>query len=201
MQTMWEFASLTGPLFWPLLLCSVIACALIVERIWRLVQVWRTEFRHRAPRPLWQEAQTVLAAHAHVDRSLRDDAASLWVSQRRYDLHRGLRWLGLIGAVSPLLGLLGTVFGLIDAFGEISNLPGAVKPAAIADGLWQAMLTTAIGLAIAIPALVAQFLLRGVADSFLESWIRRLNHSSIAIEMESEQGAARRANPPQGKAA
>jgi biopolymer transport protein TolQ len=70
------------------------------------------------------------------------------------DLYAGLAWLAVIGAVSPLLGLLGTVIGVMDSFLGISRT-GSGNIAAVAPGIAEALIATAVGLAVAIPAMVA----------------------------------------------
>ena len=67
----------------------------------------------------------------------------------------GLRLLELTAAVAPLIGLLGTVFGMIEAFQQLENAGSRVDPAALSGGIWEALVTTAAGLVVAIPALAA----------------------------------------------
>lgn len=67
-------------------------------------------------------------------------------------LERGLPLLSLIATISPLLGLLGTVLGMIDAFQQLENAGDRVDPAILSGGIWEALLTTAAGLSVAIPA-------------------------------------------------
>ena len=76
-------------------------------------------------------------------------------------LERYLPSLHLISNVSPLLGLFGTVTGMIKAFQAIQNLGGKVNASVLAGGIWEAMLTTALGLGVAIPAMVAHNYLQG----------------------------------------
>jgi biopolymer transport protein ExbB len=83
-----------------------------------------------------------------------------------HDLERYLNMLGTIAAVSPLLGLLGTVTGMIRTFEAITNA-GIGNPTAMAGGIAEALLTTAAGLLVAIPALVAYRYLRGRVDGLV----------------------------------
>jgi len=71
------------------------------------------------------------------------------------NLEKYLGILATIASISPLLGLLGTVSGMIKVFIEIENAGGLVNPSILAGGIWEALLTTAFGLSIAIPTLVA----------------------------------------------
>jgi biopolymer transport protein ExbB len=80
-------------------------------------------------------------------------------------LESGLRGLDSIGTLAPLLGLLGTVLGMIRAFAQMEQAGGAVDPALLSGGIWEALLTTAVGLAVAIPALAALAWLDGQVDA------------------------------------
>ena len=84
-------------------------------------------------------------------------------------LRSGLRPLELIAVLSPLLGLLGTVIGMIDAFQNIESAGSQVDPAILSGGIWQALLTTAVGLSVAIPVTLAH--------SWLERRIDKLAHA------------------------
>lgn len=74
------------------------------------------------------------------------------------------RWLEVIGNISPLLGLLGTVIGMISAFQQLELAGNKVDPALLSGGIWEALLTTAVGLAVAIPAIGALNLLESRVD-------------------------------------
>jgi len=79
-------------------------------------------------------------------------------------LSRYLRGLDAIATLAPLLGLLGTVLGMIEAFRELEAAGGRADPALLAGGIWEALLTTAAGLAIAIPSAAAGHWLEGIAE-------------------------------------
>jgi len=74
------------------------------------------------------------------------------------------RWLEVIGNISPLLGLLGTVIGMIEAFQQLEAAGNRVDPAILSGGIWEALLTTAVGLAVAIPAIGALNLFENKVD-------------------------------------
>ncbi|MDV7143082.1 MotA/TolQ/ExbB proton channel family protein [Tropicimonas sp. TH_r6] len=83
-----------------------------------------------------------------------------WRGNRTLDqLGRYIRTLELVGMIAPLLGLLGTVLGMIEAFQQLALAEGAANASILAGGIWQALLTTAVGLVVAIPAAVAANLL------------------------------------------
>lgn len=79
-------------------------------------------------------------------------------------LESWLRGLAAIAHLSPLLGLLGTVLGMISAFMELEGATTQINPALLAGGIWEALLTTAFGLTIAIPAMAAYYFLEGEVD-------------------------------------
>lgn len=162
-----------GLLMWPLLLCSIISLAIIAERFWSL------QSKRIAPRHLvsqvwqWQNAGELDATRIQQLRNTsplgRILAAGL-VNRRHnrevmkesieevgrhvvHELERFLNTLGTIAAISPLLGLLGTVIGMIKVFTVITT-KGVGDPSVLADGISMALLTTAAGLTVAIPSLM-----------------------------------------------
>lgn len=93
-------------------------------------------------------------------------------------LNRFIRILEVIALISPLLGLLGTVLGMIQSFQELEMAEGAANASVLAGGIWQALLTTAVGLVVAIPAAVAASLLSAVVERAahkIESAVGRFN--------------------------
>jgi biopolymer transport protein ExbB len=90
----------------------------------------------------------------------RAEATAQWQGTREVTtMSRHIRLLELIAMISPLLGLLGTVLGMIQAFQELALAEGAANASLLAAGIWQALLTTAAGLLVAIPAAIAASLL------------------------------------------
>ncbi|MFH1953161.1 MAG: MotA/TolQ/ExbB proton channel family protein, partial [Pseudomonadota bacterium] len=81
-------------------------------------------------------------------------------------LSRYLQVLAIIGNIAPLLGLLGTVIGMIKSFMVIQQMGGKVNAAVLAGGIWEAMLTTALGLSVALPTMVAHSYLVSRVDKF-----------------------------------
>ena len=99
--------------------------------------------------------------------TVREEAARV-ASAELENLRGDLRGLELLGSLSPLLGLLGTVLGMIEAFQQLAAAGSRVDPSVLSGGIWEALLTTAVGLAVAIPAITV---LHG-----LERTIERLHH-------------------------
>jgi len=101
----------------------------------------------------WQATAQGLLVNRHLPQALRQQTALEGLLAERRHLTARLKLLGLIATIAPLLGLLGTVFGIIDMFQSIAHNTGPVTPALLAEGMWTAMVTTALGLMIAIPAM------------------------------------------------
>jgi len=180
---MWEIIRAGGPLMWPILLCSVVAVAIVVERlwtlsprrvnpaeltdkIWKLVQTRTLTDRHVEALEQNSPLGRVLASGlANRDRG-RDIMKEVIEDTGRhvvYELERFLDALGTIAAITPLLGLLGTVTGMISAF-EAITVQGVGDPQVLSGGIGEALITTATGLIVAIPALIAHRYLRGRVD-------------------------------------
>ncbi len=110
-------------------------------------------------------------------------------------MEKGFRTLSFLGNTAPLLGLLGTIIGMIKAFMVIEQAGGQVDAQALAGGIWEAMLTTGVGLAVAIPVLLLLHLLESAADkrahsmrnyaSIMLEYFPAINHSTIEEEAEA----------------
>ncbi|MGH1486530.1 MAG: MotA/TolQ/ExbB proton channel family protein [Cellvibrionaceae bacterium] len=152
----------------PFVLCSIIACAVIVERFLILQ-------RYTFTKKLGKQGVSLLHDYQGYKKDIRSELASLWLAQQKKKLASGLRLLNIVVLVAPLLGLLGTVLGLMDSFVSISQQEGPVEVSVLADGLGLAMNTTAVGLLIAIPALVVVHLYRIWIDRLLEQAELQMN--------------------------
>ncbi|QIK37844.1 MotA/TolQ/ExbB proton channel family protein [Caldichromatium japonicum] len=176
----------------PILACSILATAIVIERAWTLrrsrlmpsgliEEIWRLDQQGRLTETAILDIRDgsalgrILAAglinrrHAReVMKEAIDDAGRHVVAE----LERFLNTLGTIAAIAPLLGLLGTVLGMIDIFGVIMQA-GVGNAAVLAGGISKALITTAAGLSVGIPALMFH--------RFFEGHVNRL-----ALEMEEE---------------
>jgi biopolymer transport protein ExbB len=184
-----------GWLMVPILLCSVIAAAICVERIWTL-QITRVAPRNllahvwalvkkseidpqklrdiRSASPLGQ----IFAAgigNARHGREIMKESMEEAADAVMHELERYLTPLGTIASISPLLGLLGTVVGMIKVF-TVLMLEGAGNANVLAGGISQALITTAAGLGIAIPALM-----------FHRYFVRRVDDLVVTMEQESSK--------------
>lgn len=175
-----------GWIMWPLLLCSVTAVAIIAERFWSLrpsrvvppqlvARVWhwqnqgQLDNQHlgelRAGSPLGR----VLAAglvNLHHEREVMKESIEEAGRQVVLELERFLNTLGTIASITPLLGLLGTVIGMIKVFATITSA-GLGDPSELAGGISEALITTATGLSIAIPSLMFYRYFRGRVDELV----------------------------------
>ena len=185
---MWELVRAGGWVMMPILLCSLSAVAIVAERLWSLrrerivpanlvsqVQQWikadqlneEIMARLRRHSPLGRILAAGLASR-HMDRTVVKENIEDAGRHEVHELERYLNTLGTIASISPLLGLLGTVFGMIRMFSGLTAA-GLGNPAELAHGIAQALIATASGLMVAIPALAAHRYLRGrVADIVVE---------------------------------
>lgn len=183
---MFELVKAGGLLMWPLLICSVISLAIILERLWFLqtrrvipdqlvarVRAWveagaldanRLD-ELRAGSPLGRILAAGLA-NRQQDREVMKESIEEVGRHEVHDLERFLNALGTIAAITPLLGLLGTVIGMIKVFEVITAL-GIGDPGVLAEGISEALITTATGLTIAIPSLMFYRYFRGRVEALV----------------------------------
>ncbi|WP_169567502.1 MotA/TolQ/ExbB proton channel family protein [Sneathiella limimaris] len=167
-----------GVMGWPLLVSSILAAMIILERAIFFLLV---DFNGRK---LSKRLMGILNIHKAEPKALRDEVVSLAVSENARPLARGLNLLKLVAAVAPLLGLLGTILGIIDAFRVIAAADAPVTPNMIADGLWEALLTTAFGLMIALPSVISAGIFQSHKQRIIETVVARLNAQSLSFELE-----------------
>ncbi|MDO6681180.1 MULTISPECIES: MotA/TolQ/ExbB proton channel family protein [unclassified Oceanobacter] len=190
---MFEIIQSGGWMMVPIILCSVLALGISVERFWtlRVVQVappdllakiwsWMKNKQLNAERirelqescPLGRVLAAGLVNSRHGRQIMKESIEEV-ASQEIHILERYLNALGTVAAVAPLLGLLGTVIGMIKVFSEIM-IQGTGQASVLAGGISEALVTTAAGLMIAIPALVCHRMLQ-----------RRIDDIVVFMEQES----------------
>jgi biopolymer transport protein ExbB len=183
---MWEIIQAGGPVMWPIIACSIGAAAIILERLWTLQEkrvipreltdkVWKlvetrtlndrhiTALEHNSP------LGRVLAAglqNRDRGREIMKEVVEDTGRHVVHELERFLNTLGTIAAITPLLGLLGTVTGMISAF-EAITAQGVGDARVLSGGIGEALITTAAGLIVAIPALIGYRYLRGQVDALV----------------------------------
>lgn len=198
---MFQFFLKGSFLMWPIFLCSVISIAIILERLYYLHKT-----RPRMPNMLSRakgllkekradEAISLCESSegpiAHIlaigirirFRSLEEKEKLISRAGSRIlrEFDKNLRGLAIIGNIAPLLGLLGTVTGMIKAFMKIQELGGRVETSVLAGGIWEALITTAFGLSVAIPTLVAYHYFEGRVDNIAS---QMKDMSSELLELE-----------------
>jgi biopolymer transport protein ExbB len=212
---MWELVRAGGPLMWPIILFSITAAAITLERLWTLQE------RRVMPRDLAQKVSQLIESNqpitdktiqaleqnsplgkvlaaglANRDRPREQVMERIEDTGRHvvYDLERFLNTLSAIASVSPLLGLLGTVTGIISAF-EALQAGGAGDPRALSGGIGEALIATAAGLIVAIPSLLAYRFLRSKTERI------GIEIEKTAIRMADQLEASRRGTRSSAQAA
>ena len=183
---MFEIVKAGGWLMVPIILCSIVALAIVGERLFALqrkkiipknlvAQIWHW---HNAGQ-LGEEQITAVRASSPLGRILSAGLANLNNSREVmkesieemgraevHELERYLNSLGTIAAITPLLGLLGTVIGMIKVFSVITT-QGVGNPTILSGGISEALITTAAGLSVAIPSLMFYRYLRGHVEELV----------------------------------
>src|SRR6201999_2522268 len=183
---MWEIVRAGGPLMWPIIFCSIVAAAIVLERLWTLQdrrvlppelqgQVWKlieaNQVNDKVIAALEQNSPlgklfAAGLANRHRPREILMERLEDTGRHVVYELERFLNTLGTIASITPLLGLLGTVTGIIKSFNAL-QAGAAGDPRMLSGGIGEALIATAAGLCVAIPALIAYRYLRGRVESFV----------------------------------
>ncbi|MFT2098480.1 MotA/TolQ/ExbB proton channel family protein [Marinomonas sp. 2405UD66-6] len=190
-QKIIDFLQVGGPVVWILMVFSVVALTIVLLKLWQFSSLraeslktsqlalddWRNGAREESLQKLDEKRpidalvgysmRAVLEAKSNVE-LIREEVERRAMNQ--LSLFRSfLRPLEIIATLSPLLGLLGTVLGMITAFQQMEGAGSQVDPSVLSGGIWQALLTTAVGLAVAIPVVTLQ--------SWLERKVERIAHN------------------------
>jgi len=201
------FLQPAGIVLVPLFACSVIALALIADRGLALMRLQGVSHARalsirktasekgteealrelQSGEPFYVAAVKVLKDNLHTDKTLREEAASLELQAAGRELSRRLTGLTTIAGLAPLLGLLGTVIGLMVAFQSLEGSTGPVEPGVVAGGLWQAMITTVIGLIVAVPCLVCHAWFRSRIRYRMADAAALLTALSLAADMQESK--------------
>ncbi|MCF6219332.1 MAG: MotA/TolQ/ExbB proton channel family protein [Gammaproteobacteria bacterium] len=189
---MLEIIKSGGWLMWPIMLCSVLAMALIGERLWALrksriipehlvaqIWGWKKSKQLNAEKLATLRKSSALGAvlssglvNMNHSREVMKESIEETGRHVAHSLERYLTTLGTIASITPLLGLLGTVVGMIKVFNAILH-EGVGDPGVLAGGISEALITTAAGLSVAIPTLIFYRYFRAKVDA-------------LVIEMEQE---------------
>jgi biopolymer transport protein ExbB len=202
---MLSFLSKGGLLMFPIIFCSFLSFYIILERLFRFWKVGQDgngfwlrvekllrgkrkkealDLCRRTPGPLAR----ILTAGIRNEKKDGREKDIVWAGSREIrSLEKNLRGLAIIANVAPLLGLLGTVIGMIKAFRKIQELKGAVDAGVLAGGIWEALITTAAGLTVAIVSLVAYHYFEGKVDEF-SSLVKEIATRLLEILSEERYG-------------
>lgn len=156
---MQDIFSAVGIMAWPLFSVSILALAIALERSVTLSHSWFKMQKIKHP-----DSEFNRQLKQKMQQEQRQQWSQLYLQDCLSSWRKRLNILAMLGSLSPLMGLLGTVWGLIVMFKKIAQTQQAITPALLADGLWEAMYSTMAGLIIAIPCL----LLSGIFNNFLE---------------------------------
>jgi biopolymer transport protein ExbB len=206
---MWEIVLAGGPFMWPIIVCSIISGAIVLERLWTLQQ--RRVIPAELTRRIWalveagQVNEKVVAAlqgnsplgrllatglaNRHRPRAVMMERLQDEGRHVAHDLDRFLNTLGTIAGVAPLMGLLGTVMGIIKAFNAIYS-GGLGDPRLLSGGISEALITTAAGLCVAIPSYIAYRYLRGRVDGLVVQMERDVVRFADALNERLENAGA-----------
>ncbi len=183
---MLELIQSGGWLMIPIIACSILSAGIVGERLWSLrkkrvipknlvAQVWHkyrndqlnleqiTQLRNGSMLGRMLAAGLV---NLHHQREIMKESIEETGRQVVHELERNLNFLGTIASITPLLGLLGTVIGMIKVFSAIMG-HGVGNPTVLAGGISEALITTAAGLSVAIPTLMFYRYLRGLVDDLV----------------------------------
>ncbi len=212
-----EIVQAGGWLMLPIIACSIIAAGIILERLWTLnpkrvlprdltADAWDRVSSNRLDRDYLAELHAssplgqVLAAglvNRHASREVIKESVEDSGRHVVHDLERLLNTLGTIAAITPLLGLLGTVIGMIKVFQAITTF-GVGNPGVLAGGISEALITTAAGLSVAIPALIAYRYLRGRVNALVVSMEKEaMKLLEALLQLQQSETLARADEPSQ----
>ena len=201
---MFEIVKAGGIMMGPIILASIVVAAIFLERLWTLQskrvlpneltqKVWRwVEQRQIQDKHIVALQQNsplgkILAAgllNRYRDRTVIRESIEDTGRHVVHELERFIGTLGTIASLSPLMGLLGTVFGMIRTFNAITT-SGIGNPASLAGGIAEALITTAAGLTVAIPALLAYKYLRGRVQALVVQMEKEAIKLVEAIETQA----------------
>lgn len=206
---MFEIIVAGGWVMWPIILCSVAAMAIIGERFWALrterimprhlsAQVWSLYRKNqldasfirqmRGESPLGAVLAAGILNYPH-GREIMKESLEQAGRAAVHQMGKYLNTLGTIASISPYLGLLGSVLGMIKVFSTFSETAGIANPALLAGGISEILVTTASGLAIAIPSLMFHRYFDGRVDELALRLEEEARHLVERMHGEREESA------------
>jgi biopolymer transport protein ExbB len=181
---MWELFEKGGFIMYPILASSILALAVIVERLIVLARTKVPDEKEvqvlceKARKGLTKEVEKLIAAgktpihriigavwRTEGDEHAREKSAGIAGDYVLRALNKRLQWLAILGSLVPLMGLLGTVLGMIRVFSNVAAAGDVSDISLLAGGIWEALLTTAAGMSVAIPILLVFYWLSGKVET------------------------------------
>jgi biopolymer transport protein ExbB len=213
-----EIVKSGGWLMLPIILCAIVAMGIILERFWTLQQkrvipedltskvggwVKKDQLDQKQIQTLHQGSALgqILAAglvNRDRERTVLKDAIEDTGRHVVHELERYLETLGTVAAVTPLLGLLGTVIGMVQVFTAITT-HGVGNPTVLAGGIAQALITTAAGLSVAIPSLIAYRYYRSRVDTLVVDMEKEAIKLVEALQRRTEREGRSKKSEKDGK--
>ncbi|PCJ69136.1 MAG: hypothetical protein COA62_10865 [Rhodobiaceae bacterium] len=182
-----DLLSAGGPVLYLLAGLSLVTAALVFAKMLQFSSARLGEKTKRGALARVRAAAQTAAETAEGDRTLIEDAGLRAARAVMRPLESSLGALGMIAVLSPLIGLLGTVIGMIDAFRALNEAGSTVDPSILSGGIWIALLTTAAGLIVAIPATVAHGWFEGRLGRFAD--LAETVIGELAAAMRTRSGA------------
>jgi biopolymer transport protein ExbB len=201
-----------GPVMWPIYLVAFAALGIVIQRVYYLNKVRRnagkymTRVNQLASQGDWEECEAIVRRHKgehspvnhvieaglnarHLDRETLESVLEEALIREVPRVEKGLSALAVLGAVAPLLGLLGTVTGMIETF-RVITLHGTGNPKLMSGGISEALVTTEVGLAIAIPVILLHMLLSRRAAAIIGDMEEKAVSLTNIIERERRQSGS-----------
>ena len=173
-----------GFLMYPILLCSFAGLAILINKFIQYRKILgETEMPLDDLLKMKANPAILTLIMDGIKNGCDEKELSLIGTRQVRDIEKGLSWLGLIATIAPLLGLTGTVTGMIKAFMVIAN-SSSVSPSMLAGGIWEALITTAAGLLVAIPIHIGHHYLEKQADEI--AFV--LKEISMSLYMRKQNG-------------
>jgi len=214
--SLWEEIQSGGPIVWPILAIAALALLLVLERIAYLRRVHGNtdrlmdEMNRLASKGDWNACEALVEGHEdkdwpvlnvlaaglsgrHEDRETQDNILQEAILREVPRLERFLAILAIFGAIAPLLGLLGTVTGMIDTF-RVITLYGTGDPRMMSGGISEALITTELGLAVAIPIMLFHTFLSRRVDHLVGD----MEEKAVALTNIIQKDRRRNGNPVRG---
>lgn len=185
-HSIWDLFLMGGAFMWPLLLLSSFSLIIIIER-----SIYYCCRNYKFTRELESSKETMFPSdsqnplkrviNAYLSGVNQGEEHCLNVSAREASRQvlqheRGIKLLATIGALAPLIGLLGTVWGMVQAFAQMASMGDQVSTADFAEGIWTGLLTTVAGLIVAIPAVAAARIFESKVDRLAHDFNELASH-------------------------